>query len=56
VLEIETSAVGGEEDDVVGEDSAKLYTTPADTLGCAAVESDWRSYLLAATFRYAWRL
>jgi len=27
-LEIETGAVGGEEDDVVGDHAAKLYTTP----------------------------
>src|SRR4029079_1183612 len=31
VLEIETGAVGGEEDDVVGDHAAKSYTTPADT-------------------------
>src|SRR3954449_1150535 len=35
VLEIETGAVGGEEDDVVGDHSAKLYTTPEDTLEVA---------------------
>jgi fructose/tagatose bisphosphate aldolase len=42
VLEIETGAVGGEEDDVVGEKSAKLYTTPEDTLEVARrPQSDW---------------
>ena len=35
VLEIETGAVGGEEDDVVGDHAAKLYTTPEDTLAVA---------------------
>src|SRR3954466_2494762 len=35
VLEIETGAVGGEEDDVVGEKGAKLFTTPEDTLAVA---------------------
>src|ERR1700751_2736725 len=35
VLEIETGAVGGEEDDVVGDHAAKLYTTPEDTLEVA---------------------
>src|SRR5687767_7164812 len=32
ILEIGTGAVGGEEDDVVGDHSAKLYTTAEDTL------------------------
>src|ERR1043166_8994879 len=35
LLEIETGAVGGEEDDVVGDHAAKLYTTPEDTLEVA---------------------
>ena len=35
VLEIETGAVGGEEDDVVGDKSARLYTTPEETLEVA---------------------
>jgi fructose-bisphosphate aldolase class II len=35
VLEIEVGAVGGEEDDVKGENGAKLYTTPEDTLAVA---------------------
>ncbi len=51
VLEIETGAVGGEEDDVVGEDSAKLYTTPEDTLEVARrLNPIGGRYLLAATF------
>jgi fructose-bisphosphate aldolase class II len=51
VLEIETGAVGGEEDDVVGEKSAKLYTTPEDTLEVARkLNSIGGRYLLAATF------
>src|SRR6186713_2605789 len=51
VLEIETGAVGGEEDDVVGEHSAKLYTTPADTLEVARrLNPIGGRYLLAATF------
>jgi fructose-bisphosphate aldolase, class II len=51
VLEIETGAVGGEEDDVVGEESAKLYTTPEDTLEVARVLNPIGGrYLLAATF------
>jgi fructose-bisphosphate aldolase class II len=51
VLEIETGTVGGEEDDVVGEESAKLYTTPEDTLEVARVlNSIGGRYLLAATF------
>src|SRR3954454_5730096 len=35
-LEIETGAVGGEEDGVVGAHNANLYTTPEDTLAVAA--------------------
>src|SRR5205823_1081458 len=51
VLEIETGAVGGEEDDVVGEKSAKLYTTPEDTLKVARrLNPIGGRYLLAATF------
>ena len=51
VLEIETGAVGGEEDDVVGDHAAKLYTTPEDTLEVAGrLNSIGGRYLLAATF------
>jgi fructose-bisphosphate aldolase class II len=51
VLEIETGAVGGEEDDVVGDHAAKLYTTPEDTLEVARRLNPIGSrYLLAATF------
>jgi fructose-bisphosphate aldolase, class II len=52
VLEIETGAVGGEEDDVVGDKSAKLYTTPEDTLEVARRLNGATGgrYLLAATF------
>ena len=51
VLEIETGAVGGEEDDVVGEHAAKLYTTPEDTLEVAhRLNPIGGRYLLAATF------
>jgi fructose-bisphosphate aldolase, class II len=51
VLEIETGAVGGEEDDVVGDHAAKLYTTPEDTLEVASrLNSIGGRYLLAATF------
>ncbi len=51
VLEIETGAVGGEEDDVVGDHAAKLYTTPEDTLAVAQrLNSIGGRYLLAATF------
>ena len=52
ILEIETGVVGGEEDGIKAEASAKLYTTPEDTLEAArrlnAVEGS--RYLLAATF------
>ncbi|MDD2336723.1 MAG: class II fructose-bisphosphate aldolase, partial [Geobacteraceae bacterium] len=52
ILEIETGVVGGEEDGIKAEASAKLYTTPEDTLEAArrlnAVEG--ARYLLAATF------
>src|SRR3954447_17430105 len=51
VLEIETGAVGGEEDDVVGEKGAKLFTTPEDTLAVAQkLNPIGGRYLLAATF------
>jgi fructose-bisphosphate aldolase, class II len=51
VLEIETGAVGGEEDDVVGDHAAKLYTTPEDTLEVArTLNPIGGKYLLAATF------
>jgi fructose-bisphosphate aldolase, class II len=51
VLEIETGAVGGEEDDVIGDKGAKLYTTPEDTLAVARqLNSIGGRYLLAATF------
>ncbi len=51
VLEIETGAVGGEEDDVVGDHGAKLYTTPEDTLEVARrLNAIGGRYLLAATF------
>jgi len=52
ILEIEAGVVGGEEDGVRAEASAKLYTTPADTLEVArrlnAIQG--ARYLLAATF------
>jgi fructose-bisphosphate aldolase class II len=52
VLEIEAGVVGGEEDGVKASASAKLYTTPEDTLEVArrlnAVPG--ARYLLAATF------
>jgi fructose-bisphosphate aldolase class II len=52
ILEIETGVVGGEEDGVKAQASAKLYTTPEDTLEVArrlnAVQGG--RYLLAATF------
>jgi fructose-bisphosphate aldolase, class II len=51
ILEIETGAVGGEEDDVVGDHAAKLYTTPEDTLEVARrLHPIGGRYLLAATF------
>lgn len=51
VLEIETGAVGGEEDDVVGDHAAKLYTTPEDTLEVARrLNPIGGCYLMAATF------
>jgi len=52
ILEIEAGVVGGEEDGVKANASAKLYTTPEDTLEVArrlnAVASG--RYMLAATF------
>jgi fructose-bisphosphate aldolase class II len=52
ILEIEAGVVGGEEDGVSAGPSAKLYTTPDDTLAVArrlnAVSG--ARYLLAATF------
>jgi len=52
ILEIEVGVVGGEEDGMKAEASAKLYTTPEDTLEVArrlnAVPG--ARYLLAATF------
>lgn len=52
VLEIEAGVVGGEEDGIAARVSAKLYTTPEDTLEVArrlnAVSGG--RYLLAATF------
>ena len=51
VLEIEVGAVGGEEDDVKGENGAKLYTTPEDTLAVARkLNTIGSRYVLAATF------
>ena len=52
ILEIEVGVVGGEEDGIKAEASAKLYTTPEDTLEVARrfrVVKGAR-YLLAATF------
>jgi len=52
ILEIEAGVVGGEEDGIKAQASAKLYTTPEDTLEVArrlgAVKG--ARYLLAATF------
>jgi fructose-bisphosphate aldolase class II len=52
ILEIEAGVVGGEEDGIKAAASAKLYTTPADTLDVArrlnAIQG--ARYLLAATF------
>ena len=52
VMEMEIGVVGGEEDDVVGEMSDKLYSTPEDALRTAeALGTGERGrYLLAATF------
>jgi fructose-bisphosphate aldolase class II len=51
ILEIEAGVVGGEEDGVRAEASAKLYTTPEDTLEVARhLNPIGARYLLAATF------
>ncbi|HEY6008891.1 MAG TPA: class II fructose-bisphosphate aldolase, partial [Geobacteraceae bacterium] len=51
ILEIEAGVVGGEEDGVRAEASAKLYTTPEDTLEVARrLNTIGARYLLAATF------
>lgn len=51
ILEIETGVVGGEEDGIRAEASAKLYTTPQDTLEVARLLNGIGGrYLLAATF------
>jgi fructose-bisphosphate aldolase, class II len=52
ILEIEAGVVGGEEDGIKAEASAKLYTTPEDTLEVARRLNTVRGarYLLAATF------
>lgn len=50
-LEIEVGVVGGEEDGIKASASAKLYTTPEDTLEVARrLNSIPGRYLLAATF------
>ncbi|WP_306535188.1 class II fructose-bisphosphate aldolase [Geobacter sp.] len=51
ILEIEAGVVGGEEDGIRAEASAKLYTTPEDTLEVArCLNPIGARYLLAATF------
>lgn len=51
ILEIEAGVVGGEEDGIKAEASAKLYTTPEDTLEVARwLNEVGGRYLLAATF------
>jgi fructose-bisphosphate aldolase class II len=51
ILEIEAGVVGGEEDGVRADASAKLYTTPDDTLQVARrLKEIGGRYLLAATF------
>jgi len=52
ILEIEAGVVGGEEDGIKAEASAKLYTTPEDTLEVARRLGTGKEgrYLLAATF------
>jgi fructose-bisphosphate aldolase, class II len=51
ILEIEAGVVGGEEDGVKADASAKLYTTPEDTLEVAErLNGIGARYLLAATF------
>jgi len=51
ILEIEAGVVGGEEDGIRAEASARLYTTPEDTLEVARrLNPIGGRYLLAATF------
>ncbi len=51
ILEMEAGVVGGEEDGIKAEASAKLYTTPEDTLEVARrLNPIGARYLLAATF------
>jgi fructose-bisphosphate aldolase, class II len=51
ILEIEAGVVGGEEDGIRASTSAKLYTTPEDTLEVARrMKPAQGRYLLAATF------
>jgi fructose-bisphosphate aldolase class II len=51
ILEIEVGVVGGEEDGIKASASAKLYTTPEDTLEVAGrLNAAGGRYLLAATF------
>jgi fructose-bisphosphate aldolase class II len=51
ILEIEVGVVGGEEDGIKASASAKLYTTPEDTLEVARrLNAVGGRYLLAATF------
>ncbi len=52
ILEIEVGVVGGEEDGVKGEASAKMYTTPEDMLETARRLNAIKGarYLVAATF------
>jgi fructose-bisphosphate aldolase class II len=51
ILEIEAGVVGGEEDGIKASASAKLYTTPEDTLEVARrLNPVGGRYLLAATF------
>jgi len=52
ILEIEAGVVGGEEDGITASASAKLYTTPEDTLEVARRLNTvaGAKYLLAATF------
>ena len=51
ILEIETGAVGGEEDGLKATAAAKLYTTPEDTLEVARrLNPIGARYILAATF------
>ena len=51
ILEIEAGVVGGDKDGVKAEATAKLYTTPEDTLEVARrLNPKGARYLLAATF------